>query len=55
MQTPPDVFFHFTATGWTAIGSIVGAASRMPAGVLGLWNETRHKFVSIVACGISVL
>jgi hypothetical protein len=27
MQTPPDVFFHFTATGWTAIGSIVGAAS----------------------------
>ena len=27
MQTPPDVFFHFTATGWTAIGSIVGAVS----------------------------
>lgn len=27
MQTQPDIFFHFTATGWTAIGSIVGAAS----------------------------
>ena len=27
MQTPPDVFFHMTATGWAAIGSIVGAAS----------------------------
>jgi len=27
MQTQPDVFFHLTATGWTAIGSIVGAAS----------------------------
>jgi 3',5'-cyclic AMP phosphodiesterase CpdA len=27
MQTPPDVFFHLSATGWTAIGSIVGAAS----------------------------
>jgi hypothetical protein len=27
MQTQPDIFFHLTATGWTAIGSIVGAAS----------------------------
>jgi hypothetical protein len=27
MQTPPEVFFHLTATGWSAVGSIVGAAS----------------------------
>jgi hypothetical protein len=27
MQTQPDIFYHLTATGWTAIGSIVGALS----------------------------
>jgi hypothetical protein len=27
MQTLPDVFLHLSATGWTAIGSIVGAAT----------------------------
>jgi hypothetical protein len=27
MQTPPDIYWHLTATGWTAIGSIVGAVS----------------------------
>lgn len=27
MQTQPDIFLHVTATGWTAIGSIIGAVS----------------------------
>jgi hypothetical protein len=35
---PPDVFWHFTATGWTAIGSIVGAASIIVLSVLNLFN-----------------
>lgn len=27
MQIQPDIFYHLTATGWTAMGSIVGALS----------------------------
>ena len=34
----PDKFFFFTATGWTAIGSIVGAASILILSVLNFLN-----------------
>lgn len=38
MQTQPDVFLHLTATGWTAIGAIVGAASIIALVVFNVLN-----------------
>ncbi|GAC1420772.1 MAG: hypothetical protein NVSMB62_15090 [Acidobacteriaceae bacterium] len=35
MQTQPEVFFDLTATGWTAIGSMIGAVSII---VLSIFN-----------------
>ena len=40
MQTLPDVFLYLTATGWTAIGSIVGAVSII---VLSFFNGLTLK------------
>lgn len=37
MQPQPDAFIHLTATGWTAIGSIVGAVSIITLAVFNVF------------------
>ena len=49
MQPQPDVFMHFTATGWTAIGSIVGAVSIIILAVFNVFYLTAARVASRAA------
>lgn len=46
MQSQPDIFMHLTATGWTAIGSIVGAVSII---ILAVFNVLYLKAARVAS------